>query len=216
VREAQVRLLKSRLSSEVSLKINTMLSAIRQLNELVKIPLVDLTFPALRRLSLQDYAAFMANIADLVAADQQVDLFEFALQKMLRRHLEPNFKPVPQPEIRHHSINSLADACSTLLSAMAHAGQGPERAAQVAFERGVKHLESDDASFRFLALAECTLTAIESALDQVAEATPQMKKLFLGACANAVAADGTVRPREFELLRAIADTINCPIPPFVN
>jgi len=216
VLEAQVRLLKSRLSSEVSLKINGVLSVIRELNELVRIPLVELTFPALRRLSLTEYAAFMANIAELVAADQQVDLFEFALQKILRRHLEPNFKPVPQTEIRHHSINEVATACSTLLTAMAHAGQDAEKAAQAAFERGVKHLKPDGASFRFLALAECTLTAIESALNQLSEATPQLKKLFLGACAQTVAADGTVRPREFELLRAIADTIDCPIPPFVR
>src|SRR5436190_1436261 len=45
VREAQVRLLKSRLSSEVSLKISAVLSVIRELNELVRIPLVELAFP---------------------------------------------------------------------------------------------------------------------------------------------------------------------------
>jgi len=84
------------------------LSAIREVNEIVKIPLVDLTFPALRRLSLPEYAAFMPGIAELVAAEQQVDLFEFALQKMLRRHLEPNFKPVPEPEVRHNSVNGVA------------------------------------------------------------------------------------------------------------
>ncbi len=215
VREAQVRLLKSRLSSEVSLKINTALSAIRELNELVKIPLVDLTFPALRRLSLPEYAALMANIAELVAADQQVDLFEFALQKMLRRHLEPNFKPVPEPEIRHYSVNNVAAACSTLLSALANAGQDPAKEAQAAFGRGVSHLKPDGANFIFKALAECTLTALEAALNDLSEATPQIKKLFLGACALTAAADGTVRLREGELLRAIADTINCPIPPFV-
>src|SRR5439155_4608045 len=215
VREAQVRLLKSRLGSEVSLKINTMLSAVRQLNELVKIPVVDLTFPALRRLSLPEYAAFKANIAELVAADQQLDLFEFALQKMLRRHLEPNFKPVPGREIRYHSINEVVTACSTLLSALAHAGQDPAKEAQAAFDRGIKHLKPDGENFWFFALAECTLTAIESALDQFSEAAPQIKKLFLGACANTVAADGVIRRREFELVRAIADTLNCPIPPLV-
>jgi Zn-dependent protease with chaperone function len=216
VREAQVRVLKSRSSSEVSLKINVVLSAIRELNELIRIPLLDLTFPALRRLSLPEYAAFMANIAELVAADQQVDLFEFALQKILRRHLEPSFRPVPQPEIQHHAVTALAVACSTLLSALAHAGQDPEKSVQAAFERGVKQLPSGDASFRFSSLAECTLPAIESALDQLSQATPQMKRRFLGACAETVAADGMVRPREFELLRAIADTLDCPIPPFVG
>jgi len=137
------------------------------------------------------------------------------LQKMLRRHLEPNFKPVPGHEIRYHSINEVVTASSTLLSALAHAGQDPAKEAQAAFDRGIKHLKPDGANFRFFALAECTLTAIESALDQFSEAAPQIKKLFLGACANTVAADGVIRPREFELVRAIADTLNCPIPPLV-
>jgi Zn-dependent protease with chaperone function len=216
VREAQLRMLKSRLSSEVALKINTTLSSLRRLNELVKIPLLDLTVPALRRLSLPEYAAFMANIAELVAADEQVDLFEFALQKMLRRHLEPSFKPVPEPELRHHSIIGVTGACSTLLSALAHTGHDPVKAAQVAFERGASHLQHEGAAkFRFMALTECTLAAIEVALDDLSNATPQLKKIFLGACAHTVAADGMVRPREAELLRAIGDTINCPIPPLV-
>ena len=136
-----------------------------------------------------------------------MDLFEFALQKMLRRHLEPNLKPMLEREIRHHSVNGAAAACPTLLSALAHAGQDPVEEAQAAFGRGVGHLKSG-AQFRFLELPLCTLTAIESALDELAEATPQTKKAFLGACVQTVAADGTVRPREFELLRAIADTID--------
>ena len=216
VREAQVRLLKSRLSSELSLKINALLSALRQLNELVKIPLVDLTFPALRRLSLSEYAVFMANIAELVAADQQVDLFEFALQKMLRRHLEPNFKPVPEPEIRHRSLKGVAAASSTLLSALAHSGQDPAKDVQAAFRRGLSNLKDEGADFRLMALSECTLTAIETALNDLSEATPQIKKLLLAACAQTVASDGTVRSREAELVRAIADTINCPMPPLVT
>ena len=216
VREAQVRLLKSRLSSEVCLKINALLSAIRESNELVKIPLVELTFPALRRLSLAEYVAFNQNIAELVAADQQVDLFEFALQKMLRRHLEPNFKPVPEPEIRYDSLRGLAEACATLLSALAQAGQDTADGVQAAFGRGVKHLKADRADFKLALIQQCTLPAIESALERLSQSTPQIKKRFLSAGAQTAAADGVVRPREAELFRAIADAIGCPMPPFVR
>ncbi len=215
VREAQLRLLKSRLGSEASSQINTVLSGIRDLNALVKIPLVELSFPALRRLSLLEYAAFMENTAALIAADQQVDLLEFALQKMLRRHLEPKFKPVPRPEVRYSAVEELGVACSALLSALAHAGQDTTKAARIAFERGVKPLNPDGANFQFVTLAECTFLAVEAALDDLAKATPQLKKLFLGACAQTVVADGCIRPREAELLRAVADSLDCPMPPLV-
>ena len=43
-----------------------------------------------------------------------------------------------------------------------------------------------------------------------------MKRNVLLACAQAVAADGQVLDREAELLRAIAEALDCPIPPFVE
>ena len=190
VREAQVRMLKPRIGSEGSLKMSALLSSLRDLNELIKIPLLELALPALRRLSLAEYAAFRENIAALIAADQQVDLFEFALQKMLRRHLEPKFNPVPQPEVRYSRLSELSGDCSTVLSALAHAGQDTIKDAQAAFKRGATELEPDDGRLRFVALAECTFSSIESALNDLAQATGSSKKIFLGACAQTVAADG--------------------------
>jgi hypothetical protein len=215
VREAQLRSLKSRLSTEMCLKVNTVLSAIRSLNELVKIPLVELAFPALRRMSLPEYVSFTENTASLIAADQQLDLFEFALQKMVRRHLEPRFKPVPRPDVPGASPAGPAAACSTLLSALAHAGQDTTAAAQSAFGRGTEHLAEAIAGLKFLPLSDCTLNALESALGHLAVTAPPAKKRFLAACAQTVAADDRIRVREAELLRAIADSLDCPMPPFV-
>ncbi|HVR35676.1 MAG TPA: hypothetical protein VMS21_07470 [Methylomirabilota bacterium] len=39
---------------------------------------------------------------------------------------------------------------------------------------------------------------------------------MLNACAHAAAADGVLHPREAELLRAIADTLDCPLPPLLS
>jgi tellurite resistance protein len=45
---------------------------------------------------------------------------------------------------------------------------------------------------------------------------PQIKKNVLNACALIVAADGVIQETEAELLRAIADTLDCPMPPFIT
>jgi len=42
----------------------------------------------------------------------------------------------------------------------------------------------------------------------------QSNKNVLEACVLAVSADGLIQERQAELLRAIADTLDCPIPPF--
>jgi uncharacterized tellurite resistance protein B-like protein len=41
-------------------------------------------------------------------------------------------------------------------------------------------------------------------------------KRMLSACAQTVAADGVIQEMEAEMLRAIADTLDCPMPPFVQ
>ena len=50
----------------------------------------------------------------------------------------------------------------------------------------------------------------------MAQATPPLKRQILDALACVAAADGKLRKREAELLRAIADALGTPIPPFLN
>ena len=62
----------------------------------------------------------------------------------------------------------------------------------------------------------CDLEQVNAALDRLSEAVPQIKKNLLNACAQTVAADGVIQESEAELLRAIADTLDCPIPPLIG
>jgi uncharacterized tellurite resistance protein B-like protein len=68
---------------------------------------------------------------------------------------------------------------------------------------------------RLLPEAECELAQVDAALNRLCQAVPQIKKNVLNACAQTVAADGVIQEMEAELLRAIADTLDCPIPPFI-
>lgn len=215
VRSEQLRYLHGNIDREMFQILETLLPVVATLDPRAKIPVVELTFPALRRLSRDGCESLSKHVQSLVATDRQLDLFEFALQKMLRRHLEAHFKTIPRPSVRYYSIAGLKFACSTLLSALGHTGQETEEQASTAFERGVKSLGTAASDFRFMPISDCTLNAIEIALNNVAEAAPRLKKLFLQACVETVVADGQVESREAELLRAIADSLDCPIPPFV-
>lgn len=63
---------------------------------------------------------------------------------------------------------------------------------------------------------ESGLEQLDTALDRLALAAPQIKKNLIEACVQVAGADGLIQEREAELLRAIADTLDCPIPPFVD
>jgi hypothetical protein len=60
------------------------------------------------------------------------------------------------------------------------------------------------------------LSQVDAALDRLNQAVPQIKKNVLNACALVVAADDVIQEMEAEMLRAIADALDCPIPPFLQ
>ena len=59
------------------------------------------------------------------------------------------------------------------------------------------------------------MNQIDAALNRLAQAVPIIKKNLIEACIHTVGADGVILESEAELLRAIADTLDCPMPPFV-
>jgi uncharacterized tellurite resistance protein B-like protein len=73
----------------------------------------------------------------------------------------------------------------------------------------------DDGELNLLPLEQCGVNQIGAALNRMTQAAPLIKKNLLEACIHTVAADGVILEAEAELLRAVADTLDCPMPPFV-
>jgi hypothetical protein len=59
----------------------------------------------------------------------------------------------------------------------------------------------------------CDLAQIDKALDRLTQAAPAIKRRVLEACARVVEVDGELSLREAEILRAVADALDCPMPP---
>ena len=181
-----------------------------------KIPLIDLALPSLRRLSPQQYEQFDLAKKTLMASDRETELFEYMLQKIVTRHLETHFFPARRPITQFYALHPLVDDCGLVLSAMAYAGQADTTQAQAAFGRGADLLgRVARATIPWLPPEQCDFTHLDRALDRLSRAVPQIKKNVLNACTSTVAADGLIQEKEAELLRAMADALDCPVPPFV-
>jgi len=182
-----------------------------------KIPLVDLALPALRRLSRQQFEQFRAATETLVASNTETDLFVYMLRKIVVRHLETYFFPEQRRVTQFYALRPLAPDCGVLLSATAYAGQENATKAYAAFGQGAESLSRAARSeIPWLPPDQCDLSHIDAALARLSQAVPQIKKNVLNACAQTVVADGVIQEGEAELLRAIADTLDCPVPPFVQ
>lgn len=215
LRSDQLRLLSEHVDPELVDEVLAAHEETRALTSEQRIALVDLAIPALRRLSAAEYGLFVQTTQLLVESDSRVDLFEFTLEKILRRHLDLFFRKRPQPEVRFGRVREVARSAAILLSALAWVGaRGDARRAQQAFDAGLQRLEHADPGLR-LALSpqsECGLGALGSALDQLEHAGPLLKKALIEGCGAAVLADGVVLDQEAELIRAIADSLGSPLP----
>ena len=177
-----------------------------------RLPLVSMVVPTLRRLSRDQFRAFAAGVRELIQADNQVSLYEYALHRLILRHLAPHFGFAPPPRSLVKSADLLARPVRHVLGALAHIGSAQPVDADRAFGMGVQALSWPDVD-RSLPTRDLDLQALDQALNELDAASPPLKRQILNACAACIGADGRVTPEEGELLRAVADALGCPMPP---
>jgi uncharacterized tellurite resistance protein B-like protein len=128
--------------------------------------------------------------------------------------LEPviSGKPDKAP-IQYYSFNALAGQILLLASAMAHFGNKTEADKQKSFHAGMDGMEIPQEERVLEKQEACSWERLDQALDILRQAAPIIKKRIMTGLAGCVAADGTVTMEEGALLRAVAEVLDCPIPP---
>lgn len=180
-----------------------------------KIALIDMAIPTLRSLAPDEYRRFSQTIDALIESDKTVNLFEYTLSRMIQRHLGRHFDGARPTPVKFRSLRAVVPDIRVLLSTLARVGSRSEQEAARAFEHGAHVLQLGNEHAALLPAAECTLEQVDRALNRYDAATPTLKKGLMLACAATVMADDKVTDREVELIRAIGDAIDCPVPPFV-
>lgn len=214
-RHAQVTMARAHLDPAAYLELTRLAPELAGVDPAYRLSLALLALPALRRMTPAQFQQFEVTVRTLAEADQELDLFEYALLKAVFRHLRPHFTSLRPVAPQYYALGKLLPECSVLLSALAHVGHAEAGAIEAAFRAGAARMR-EGSRLTLLPLDACGLQEIDNALSRLALATPLLKREFLNACAHVVAADRFVQGREAELLRAIADTLDCPIPPFLS
>lgn len=187
-----------------------------RLSSAQRLGLVDISIPTLRHLSREQYAVFRDNVKKLVEADGEIHLFEYTLQKILVRHLDLYFSNSTGTKVTFRTLVPLLPETGILLSALAAEDPGTPAQRDAAFRSGVAELLVKPSSFPLERIATTDLQAFDAALDKIAQAAPDVKRTILTACGAVVMHDGEVNDGQVEFLRAISDTLDCPVPPFVK
>ncbi len=216
MRAQQLEEITRRISATVSQQAAALQIEAAPLAARARLPLVNLALAALRNLSPEAFQKFQTTLRWLIESDEQIDLFEFVLQKILDRNLNRHFVAGRPVATQFYSMKPLVPDAEILLSAMARVSSADEAEVGKAFAAGMAYARTNEAALNLLPQERCGLRQIDAALNRLALAVPQIKKNILEACVRIVGADGVVQEREAEMLRGIADALDCPIPPFVQ
>jgi Zn-dependent protease with chaperone function len=209
--------LGSAASNSLMTEAQNFFPAVSQMSSGQKLALINLAIPSLRQMSALQFDEFSHAVRTLIESDSQISLFEYSVQKILMRHLEPRFKQTKPGIVQYYALPGLAAECAVVLSALAYEGSDDIAEITGAFQAGADDLELPPAKqISLLPREECNLLQIDSAIQRLTAAALPVKKQLLNACALVVAADGLVKEEEAEMLRAIADAIGAPLPPFVS
>ena len=211
VRAKQLKQLHDHADPEVCALTLALMPEMSGLDIKYRLPLIDITIPALKQLSINQYKAFRLNLIALIEMDSKVDLLEWSLQKILFNHLDGQFFKLPHPQARYSRPAQVKKEIELILSVMAYAGQQNQSDAEKAFDSAAQALELSELALR--ARSEIRLSGVDAALEKLAGLKPLAKPRLLKACVASIVHDQRVSPVEVELLRAFSDVLDCPMPP---
>jgi Zn-dependent protease with chaperone function len=188
------------------------------LPQAARLPLAQLAMPALRMSPGRRAAEIAATVTRLAECDDRISVFEYALMRMLRHHL---LETAAGAGARHRGqpARTTDGDAGLVLAFLAWHGAGAdtrdEAAARAAFAAAG---QTGPAGRRFsvaweqVSGAALEFAGVDAALDRLAAAPAGTKRRVLDAAARVVLADGKVLPCELDLVRAIADSFDCPVP----
>ena len=216
LRPEQLAEIQSRVGNSVSARTVALFQDVSNVAKRARLPLVNLAIGALRNLTADQFRQFAQTVEWLAASDKKIQLFEFVLQKIVFHHLGPKFSQSGPTPVQFYTLKPLIPDCAVVLSALAYVGAENDGEIQKSFAAGMPFLRAPlNAQPVLLPREQCGVQPIDAALDRLALAVPIIKKNLLEACARVVGADGVILESEAELLRAVADTLDCPMPPLV-
>lgn len=205
-RARQLDAIKQRLNLSLALQLDLLEESLLRLDPGQRLPLLDLAMPALKQLNTQAFLTLRENMALLIKLDGKVKLLEWTLLRIIERNLR-----LGTGKIGNVALAELSEACAMLLAFLARVGDTSDLQTEEAFADAWNGLPFAPRPLP----AAATLRDLEAALKQLEQLRPLQKPQLLKALARCIEHDGHITAGEAELMRAVADILDCPMPPLL-
>ena len=203
----QLGVLKSNLNEGGFAEYMKIATHVSKTSDSARLPIIDLAAPALQQLSRPQRKKFMTLLTLLIKSDGVVDRFEWVFVSVIQKHLAP-------PNLKNSTVklSLLEKQASLVLGMLAYYGTTEQINAERAYKCGVT-----SCSIRLVdipLLSSCTIENLRRALENLQRLRFVDRERLLLACERVVVHDGEITTTEAEVIRAVGDILDCPIPMF--
>ena len=202
-----LKLIAERLGADCANDVKTLYPTLRQTDPAHRLPLLDFALNSLKSLDAASQNNFVSTSQALIHIDNRVTLSEFIFSYLIRQALNPPKQPMRSLK----SFGSIESSLAILVSAMVQISGEPRDRQADNFREIMRYFTQGDYSSMLESMPGAD--QMTRALDQLNSLSPLLKQPVIDACVDCILHDQEVTLREMELLRAVSEALECPMPP---
>jgi Zn-dependent protease with chaperone function len=215
VRARQLETIESDMGGRHRQAVEALLPEAAELPPQHRLPLIELALPVLKRRPRGALKIYLEVIRKLIRADGKVDVFEYALSRLVSVYLvQAMSKGQADRAARIGRVRTIYPELVALFAVVAHVGHDDPDQARRAFSDGLDHLfPMDSVTYE---PPEDWVSSLDSSLDRINRLVPLMKEQVIEGLIQTLIHDGKVTLDELEMLRSICASLHCPMPPKIE
>jgi len=210
VREQQLLLIAQSMGVDSESQVRALLNSHGIPAEEQRLPLLELSFPALKRRPHEFVMRVLSTVRKLVRLDGRIDVFEYLLASLITQHLWESKNPHVTSSSGSLTLNRCMPETSRVLAVLAVHGHDDEAAAKSAFEAGMGSLK-EGKSAEMPSVGDW-VACLDKDLPRLDRMRSGDKQRLVNALLLTVTHDGRTIPVELELLRVICSLMHVPLP----
>ncbi len=197
-----------RMGEALARDLSTLLLACKSLPASQRLALLNAQRAALEFMNKDERALCLTTLRDIVKLDQTITAFEYVLTSLAQSWLQPKAVHTGANIKRYADV---ADELAMVVAMVVRASRSSADQMEQAYQQTMKTFSVNIRSRATQFDAE----QLHAALVKLDGLLPMLKRPLIQALADVIVADQHVTADEAELLRAIAEHLNCPMPPLL-
>jgi len=211
--DRQFSLLQEQLGRQRAQLVRRYYDALAAVDASIRLPLLGITFPALKLRPAQELSYLASLTARLIEVDGKVDLFEFCFYRIMVSHLGRAVSPTGRRNAARSKRGDLQSAALDLLRILADYGHDTDTKRDAAFRAGVATLGPWAHNEEYHSNRATTVAVLNHSFDVLVGLNSKGQQSLLRAVSATAAHDGVLSIAEAELARAVCATLDYPLPP---